>query len=87
MVLEPLADKLEAFNWFVITVDGHNIEELLDAFNQKSPDNKPKFIIANTIKGRGVASVEGTAGSHFFKISKEDAEEALAALKSENQEA
>ena len=87
MVLEPLAAKLEAFNWFVLTVDGHNIEELLDAFNQKSPDQKPKFIIANTIKGRGVASVEGKASSHFFKISKEDAEQALAALKSADLEA
>ena len=87
MALEPLAEKLEAFNWFVLTVDGHNIEELLEAFNTKSPDKKPKFIIANTIKGRGVASVEGKADSHFFKISKEDAEKALAALKSADMEA
>jgi transketolase len=87
MALEPLAEKLESFNWFVLTVDGHNIEELLEAFNKKSSDNKPKFIIANTIKGRGVASVEGKADSHFFKISKEDAEKALAALKSADMEA
>ena len=87
MSLEPLADKLKAFNWFVLEVDGHNIKELLDAFNQKSPDSRPKFIIANTIKGRGVASVEGKASSHFFKISKEDAEKALEALKSADMEA
>jgi len=87
MALEPLADKLKAFNWFVLEVDGHSIKELLDAFNQKSPDHKPKFIIDNTIKGRGVASVEGKADSHFFKISKEDAEKALEALKNADMEA
>jgi len=78
--LEPLAAKIDAFNWAVVNVDGHDIGQLLDAFQEKSPDNKPKFIIANTIKGRGIPSVEGKATSHFFKISAEDAERALAQL-------
>jgi len=82
MGLEPLAMKLEAFNWSVETVDGHDISRLLDTFDKQSPDNKPKFIIAKTIKGRGIASMEGKASSHFFKISKEEAEKALAELKS-----
>lgn len=77
MALEPLRAKLEAFNWLVIPVDGHSLEELWEAFQQPSPGRKPKFILANTIKGRGVPGLEGKASSHFFKIKTEDAENAL----------
>ena len=81
MALEPLAEKLSAFNWFVITVDGHNIEELLAAFDAKSPKQQPKFIIANTIKGHGIPSLEGKASSHFLKLSEEQVDEALKVIK------
>ena len=77
MALEPLDKKLNAFNWFVIPVDGHNIKELWDAFDQYSPESKPKMIIARTVKGRGVPAYEGKVSSHYFKIKSEDAEEAL----------
>jgi transketolase len=80
MGLEPLAEKLKAFNWFVLEVDGHSVEELVEAFDAKSPGQKPKMIIAKTIKGRGVPSVEGKASSHFFKISPEVADEALSII-------
>lgn len=80
--LEPLGDKFKAFKWHPIEVDGHDLEALLNAFEEKTPDGKPKMIIANTIKGRGLPSVEGKASSHFYRISKEDAEAALAMLKS-----
>ncbi len=53
---EPLTDKLRAFNWQTISVDGHNVDELLKAFEQKT--DKPKAIIANTIKGKGVSFME-----------------------------
>lgn len=82
MGLEPLAEKFKAFNWLVLEVDGHSIEELVKAFDEKSPDQKPKMIIAKTLKGRGVPSIEGKASSHFFKISPEDADEALAIIQS-----
>ncbi len=53
---EPLSDKLRAFNWQAVSVDGHNFGELLEAFNQKT--DKPKAIIANTVKGKGVSFME-----------------------------
>ena len=81
LALEPLADKFRAFNWFVIPVDGHNIEALVDAFGQDS-QQKPKMIIAKTLKGRGIPSMEGKPESHFFKIKPEDAQAALDLLKS-----
>lgn len=80
--LEPLAMKIKTFNWSVMTVNGHDIGQLLYAFNQTTSDKNPKFIIANTIKGHGIPSVEGKASSHFFKISNEDANNAIARIKS-----
>lgn len=59
MPLEPLADKYRAFNWHVIEIDGHNMEEIADAVEQaKAIREKPTVIIAHTIPGKGVASME-----------------------------
>jgi len=59
MPLEPLADKYKAFNWNVIDVDGHNIEEIIDATNRaKAVFEKPTVIIAHTIPGKGVEYME-----------------------------
>lgn len=59
MPLEPLADKFRAFNWHVIEVDGHNIEEIVDAVDQaKAVFEKPTLILAHTIPGKGVPDIE-----------------------------
>ncbi len=59
MPLEPIADKLNAFNWNVITIDGHDYEAIDDAFSRfKKESGRPTFIIANTIKGKGVSFME-----------------------------
>jgi len=60
MPLEPLADKWRAFNWHVIEVDGHNIEEFVNAIElAKTIVEKPTVIIAHTIPGKGVPEIEG----------------------------
>lgn len=59
MPLEPLRAKYEAFNWHVIEVDGHNIEEFVDAVDEaKAIYEKPTVIIAHTIPGKGVGYME-----------------------------
>jgi len=59
MPLEPLMQKYEAFGWHVQDIDGHNIEELMDAVNHaKAVFNKPSLILAHTIPGRGVEFME-----------------------------
>ena len=64
--LEPLKSKLEAFNWNVLNVDGHNHEELLKAFNNADKmKGKPTVIIANTIKGKGVSFMENELLWHY----------------------
>ncbi len=55
--------KFEAFGWASITVDGHNIEELLHAFQHK-PYGKPYAIIAQTTKGKGVSFIENNKSWH-----------------------
>ena len=59
MPLEPLADKYRAFNWHVIEVDGHNIQQFVEACDEaKSIKEKPTLILAHTTPGKGVPSIE-----------------------------
>jgi len=78
MGLEPLADKWRAFGWDVVEVNGHSFEELINAMNKKS--EKPKMIIARTIKGKGVSFMENNVDFHGKAPTKEEAEIALKEL-------
>lgn len=63
--IDPIKDKFIAFNFHVIEIDGHNYQEILGALDKA--DNikgKPTMIIANTIKGKGVKSMENKAEWH-----------------------
>lgn len=59
MPLEPLADKWKAFGWHVIEVDGHNMSAVHDAVEEaKAIYEKPTLILAHTIPGKGIKSIE-----------------------------
>jgi transketolase len=61
MPIEPLVEKWKAFGWTVYEIDGHNIRQILDCLDlvtNQYGDNKPKCIIAHTVKGRGVSHWE-----------------------------
>ena len=59
MPLESLRAKYEAFNWHVLEVDGHNIEQFTDAVEEaKAIFEKPTVIIAHTIPGKGIKEIE-----------------------------
>lgn len=59
MPLESLRDKYESFNWHVLEIDGHNIEQFADAVAEaKAIYEKPTVIIAHTIPGKGVSFME-----------------------------
>lgn len=82
MPLESLSDKWRAWNWHVIEIDGHNIEEIVDAFNSaKSIFGKPTVIIAHTIPGKGVAEFERDYRWHGKPPNKEEAKMALTELR------
>ena len=60
MSLEPLAEKWKSFGWNVISCDGHDFKEILTSFNKGiSCKGKPTVIIARTIMGKGISSIEG----------------------------
>lgn len=62
--LEPLDEKLEAFGWNVITVDGHDPQEIYESVCIAKTMNTPSVIIANTVKGKGISFMENNAGWH-----------------------
>lgn len=59
--MEDLEEKWRAFGWQVFTIDGHSMVEIIEACEQANNKNgKPKLIIANTIKGKGVSFMENS---------------------------
>lgn len=74
MKLEPLSEKWVSFGWNVIEVDGHDHANLREAF-QKAIDesSKPTVILANTIMGKGIPSIENDYKWHGKAPSKEQA--------------
>ncbi len=82
MPLESMSEKWRAWNWHVIEIDGHNIEEIADALNSaKSIFGRPIVIIAHTIAGKGVKEFERDYRWHGKPPSKEEGAIALAELR------
>ncbi len=79
--LDNLPEKIKAFNWNVIEIDGHNIKEIYSALESSKNTDKPTAIIADTIKGKGVSFMENNAGWHGKAPSQEDYEKAMMELK------
>lgn len=82
MALEPLADKWRAFNWNVIEIDGHDMEQIDAAFMAADAcKGKPTLIYANTIKGKGCSYMLDQPQLHYTPPTKEQYESALEELK------
>jgi transketolase len=63
MSLEPFVDKWKAFGWWVTEIDGHNIRQIVDTLDLTDRlygDNRPKCIVAHTVKGFGIPAWEET---------------------------
>ena len=80
MSLDNLYDKLKAFNWNVIETNGHDYNQIYEAFKHAEKCTKPCAIIANTIKGKGVSFMENQAGWHGKAPKDEELEKALKEL-------
>lgn len=82
MPLEPLEDKYKAFNWHVLDINGHNIEEIIDACEHaKAVYERPTVIIAHTIPGKGVSFMENLPQWHGKPPNAEEAKKALHELR------
>ncbi|HIS83452.1 TPA: transketolase [Candidatus Scatenecus faecavium] len=78
--LDPLDEKIKAFNWDVIEIDGHDIEAIYKALETAKKNTRPTAIIANTIKGKGVSFMENNAGWHGKATNQEEFEKAMKEL-------
>ena len=78
MGINPLAKKWESFNWHVIEIDGHDLAQVLKAYEEAANHKEqPSVIIAHTTKGKGVSFMENVAGWHGKAPNKEELEKAL----------
>lgn len=77
---EPLDEKWRAFGWEVRSVDGHDYSQLSAALTTPPPAGKPLFVIANTIKGKGVSFMENVGRWHHGVPSDSELAQALAEL-------
>jgi len=73
MALEPFADKWRAFGWNVVEIDGHNMEQILDTFENLPlvTSERPTAVIARTVKGKGISFMENDPAWHYGGIDAE----------------
>ena len=81
--LEPLDKKFKVFNWHVKSVNGHDIYQLFRTLTnlRNAKSDKPKLLIANTVKGKGVSTLECDPLSHIRSLNAEEVDKAIAELK------
>jgi transketolase len=77
---EPLDEKWRAFGWGVKSVNGHDYAALTEALSKPAEPGKPTFVIANTVKGKGVSFMENVAKWHHGVPSEAELKQALADL-------
>lgn len=78
---EPITDKFAAFGWHVLSIDGHNYEEIFKALEEaKTVKGKPTMIVCKTVKGKGVSFMENEASWHGTAPNAEQCKKALLEL-------
>jgi transketolase len=81
MNIEPIEDKWKAFGWYTIRIDGHDMQQIIDALDRaKETKERPTLIIANTVKGKGVSYMENQVGWHGTAPDKEQRDKAIEEL-------
>lgn len=81
--LEPVVDKWSAFGWHVTSIDGHNLQEVLDALDSvQRVEGQPQMIVAHTLKGKGLSPFEedDVNRMHGKPLEGDDVDRALAEL-------
>ena len=78
--LQGYANRVGAFGWETVVIDGHSYPEVLAAYDMALHAGKPVMIIAKTIKGKGVSFLEDRNGWHGVALKKDELDRALAEL-------
>jgi transketolase len=80
--IRNLKEKWASFGWHVVEIDGHNVEEILNALDEaKRTSGSPTMIIARTVKGKGFSFAEGVVKFHNGAMTEEEHRQALEAIK------
>lgn len=80
--LEPLKAKWQAFGWEVIEIDGHDIQQVINAYDKaENIKGKPSVVLAHTVKGKGVSFFENKNKYHGVAPSAEELEKAIQELR------
>lgn len=81
MALDPYPEKWASFGWNVLSIDGHRLSDVIEAYAEaERTKGKPTVIIARTVKGKGVCFMEDKAGWHGKAPSPKELDEALSQL-------
>ena len=81
MDVASIEDKFKAFGWHVVSIDGHDFEQILKAIElAKAVETKPTMIVANTIKGKGVDFMENVCGFHGVAPTEDETKKAIEQL-------
>jgi len=80
MPLGNMEEKLKAFGWEAVTVDGHNVQELLTVLDKSVKHDKPFAVVMNTIKGKGLSYAEGNNSWHHAIVTQNAYEQGLTEL-------
>jgi transketolase len=81
MSCDRIDEKFRAFGWETLTVDGHNIEQIIEVLDKADTvEEKPVAIVAETVKGKGVSFAEGKVQYHNGTLTKDEYDEAIAGL-------
>jgi len=70
--LEPLKDKWESCGWLAYEVDGHNLNQILNAMEKGQKSDKPVAIVGHTVKGKGISFMEDDNNWHYRVPDKEE---------------
>lgn len=85
--LEPLADKLAAFDYHVIVIDGNDMEQVVNALKEvRTVSGRPVAIVANTVKGKGVSFMENVPKWHSSGLTDAEYETAMRDLSAREEE-
>ena len=81
MDTEPLYDKWRSFGWQVLDIDGHNVNQIVSAFElARETKDRPTMVIANTVKGCGASYMIDKPALHYMPPTKEQMEQTLKEL-------
>jgi transketolase len=79
--LGSIPEKWKSFGWHVIEIDGHDMNQILEAYEEaRGVKNRPTMIVARTLKGKGVSFMEGKVDYHGVAPSADEREAAMAEI-------